>query len=383
MQELIKLIILFAVGQGFFLAVFLFFQKNNKYANRVYSVIVILLSIELLFFHYLYINKSLEFPHFFIMFYGTSLLAGPLFLFYIGILVNHFKKFKWYYLLHFIPYILFTLILADYAFELEKEQAVFEIKKSYFSPEIKVTDVDFIIEIVILFYLGVYILYTKNILNKYLKRIKNYFSDIEKVQLIWLQIFIWSILTLWVIGFAAFILILYDVNLSNQFGYFYYSGIMILLYLTGYFMIFQKDIYKTASQINSNTENKNKNRKYLTSGLTSTMIEKYADKLKTYLKEHRVYQEQELTMNDLANKTGLTAHNISQVLNTKFNQNFYYFINSYRINDAKILLSNPKQAEKTILEIAFEVGFNSKATFNRIFKELTGTTPSAFRKKSL
>lgn len=91
----------------------------------------------------------------------------------------------------------------------------------------------------------------------------------------------------------------------------------------------------------------------------------------------------ELTLDQLALQLSLRPRVLSQVINDRLGQNFYDFINRYRIQEASRLLTNPKDRKITILEVLYEVGFNSKSSFNTLFKKYTGLTPSEFKKKSL
>lgn len=104
--------------------------------------------------------------------------------------------------------------------------------------------------------------------------------------------------------------------------------------------------------------------------------------LKNYITEHEVFTDPELNLNVLAEKLEFSPRHLSYLINNFLNQNFMSFINSYRIEKAKIRLKNPKDQKETISEIMYEVGFNSKSSFNTIFKQLTGYTPSEFKKKS-
>ena len=101
----------------------------------------------------------------------------------------------------------------------------------------------------------------------------------------------------------------------------------------------------------------------------------------SYMKSEKPYLIPDLKLISLANDLNLSVHKLSYILNNEINQNFYDFINSYRIEEAKEKLLDPKLAGFTILAIAQESGFNSKASFNRIFKNVTGLTPSAFIKQ--
>jgi AraC-like DNA-binding protein len=90
-----------------------------------------------------------------------------------------------------------------------------------------------------------------------------------------------------------------------------------------------------------------------------------------------------LSLSGFAEQLALPSYVVSQVLNVSFNQNFYNFINQYRIEESKQLLSNFKSKEKTILEVLLQCGFNSKSVFNSAFKKHTGITPREFKKNIL
>jgi AraC-like DNA-binding protein len=95
------------------------------------------------------------------------------------------------------------------------------------------------------------------------------------------------------------------------------------------------------------------------------------------------YLEPELTLDELATQLSVKPKMLSQTINELLRQNFFEFINHYRIEEAKRLLTNPKDKKITVLEVMYEVGFNSKSSFNTIFKKNTGLTPSEFKKNHL
>ncbi|TGK39197.1 AraC family transcriptional regulator [Leptospira gomenensis] len=102
-------------------------------------------------------------------------------------------------------------------------------------------------------------------------------------------------------------------------------------------------------------------------------------RLKELMEEERSYRNEDLRMQDLAEKLLITPHQISRILNESYGKNFNEFVNGYRVEEAKkILLEEPT---KTVLSIGFEVGFNTKSTFNAQFLKITGMTPAEWRKK--
>ena len=102
------------------------------------------------------------------------------------------------------------------------------------------------------------------------------------------------------------------------------------------------------------------------------------EKLLNAMQVNKPYLKSDLKISDLANLLSVPAYQLSQLINSEFFVNFYDFINKYRVEEAKKLLIEDTHNYK-ILSIGYEVGFNSKATFNRVFKKFTNLTPSAFK----
>jgi AraC-like DNA-binding protein len=124
-----------------------------------------------------------------------------------------------------------------------------------------------------------------------------------------------------------------------------------------------------------------KGKKYQTSALTADRAEETLDKLLARMEEDQAYLNPDLTLKKLSESLMIHPNHLSQIINEKLNQSFNDFINKYRIETAKEKLLNPKEDGKTILEIAYDVGFYSKSVFNTAFKKFSGETPSEFRKK--
>jgi AraC-like DNA-binding protein len=107
----------------------------------------------------------------------------------------------------------------------------------------------------------------------------------------------------------------------------------------------------------------------------------WKEKIETLLAENKLYQNPELTLNHLAQKLQTNAALISKTINQGFQLNFNDFINQYRIEEIKKSLENGEHKKSTLLGIAFDAGFNSKATFNRAFKKNTGLSPKEYIEK--
>jgi AraC-like DNA-binding protein len=104
------------------------------------------------------------------------------------------------------------------------------------------------------------------------------------------------------------------------------------------------------------------------------------EKLSLFMTENKPYLDPSLTLRNLASSIQMNSRDLSVLINQNLNKHFFDFVNEYRIEEAKNILKDPIKKEFTVLEILYEVGFNSKSSFNTAFKKHTGLTPTQFRK---
>jgi AraC-like DNA-binding protein len=161
-----------------------------------------------------------------------------------------------------------------------------------------------------------------------------------------------------------------------------YITLTVIIYFLGYYGIKQKPVLSIDNPISQNGTNPTQKSKYATSSLKDVEKEKLSQRLTKSMENEKLFLNENLTLKELADKLETSPNNLSQIINEKFNKNFYEFINEYRINEVKSLLTDPKYSNYSLLGIAFECGFNSKSTFNSVFKQFTGKTPSEFRKST-
>lgn len=124
-----------------------------------------------------------------------------------------------------------------------------------------------------------------------------------------------------------------------------------------------------------------KNVQYKNSSLTPEDHIKFKEELLSLMNNKKPYVDYNLNQADLASQLGISSHHLSEVLRFGFEQNFYNFINSYRVLEAQKLMEDKAYSDSKILAIGFESGFKSKTSFNRVFKDHTGMTPSEYKKK--
>lgn len=230
---------------------------------------------------------------------------------------------------------------------------------------------------------SVFLIYAFLELKKRNDKIKEQFSEISKVDLHVTRLIIKVCLVSYIFEFI-FVYLTY-------FGFPYYSVLFdvfkflnfgVLLFI-GYDAYFSNKYIKelTSSWVDlpkAEIELDGQIVKYSKSVLSDETTEHIKKKLLLFMKENKPYLQPKLRIKDLSELIDEPSHHISQVINERFQQNFYDFINAYRIKMAKGLLVDPAYSKFTYTAIGFEVGFNSKSAFYAAFKKITGTTPGQF-----
>ena len=120
--------------------------------------------------------------------------------------------------------------------------------------------------------------------------------------------------------------------------------------------------------------------KYSKVSLPDEMRIKYAKALEDYMNQTQTFLKESLSVRQVSEELDIPPHHLSMTINIEFQQNFYNYVNSYRVRYAEKLLNDPKEYKASILNIAYRSGFKSKTSFNRAFKSLNGSTPSEYRK---
>jgi AraC-like DNA-binding protein len=103
------------------------------------------------------------------------------------------------------------------------------------------------------------------------------------------------------------------------------------------------------------------------------------DKIRLFMKERKPHLDPEITLSAMANELGIGRNTLSYAINSGFKMNFFTFINNHRVEEVIAMLDDPDKKDENLLRIGYDAGFNSKATFNHIFKKYTGFTPKEYK----
>jgi AraC-like DNA-binding protein len=222
-------------------------------------------------------------------------------------------------------------------------------------------------------------------ITAYQKQLFLYASNTDAINLKWLQkvvICVLIITALWLI----------DIVFKLAKTYVFFDHFASLIYLGGiffiaYFSLKQKEYFQLNKQekeeidvIIIETENLEINQKKL---ISDAYLEEMKYSLIQIMENKKPFLDPELSLFKLASELDISSHILSYIINKGLNENFYQFINRYRIEEAKKMIQNPNMKHLSLMGIAFEVGFNSKTVFNTTFKKMTNQTPSEFKKANV
>lgn len=362
-----------AAFQLLFVSLYLIFhQRGNKGNNKLLGVFFLLFAISMTDIAIRFIGIDIKVPALHLIDDGFIFLYGPLIYFYTKRVVYRDFQFKILHLIHFIPFILFITWLVFGVFSLshtDQAEAILQIQTASL-PMWMVA-----LNLPIYLYLLSYLWFSNQSIKIYSKVIKNNFSSIENINLNWLRFIIRSFTAITIVAMINGVVPILGLPFVQ------YSSLILLLIFT--FLFINKVLLKALNhpEIFSGISLKD-SIKYAGSNLISNEIENYKTQLVSLLEEEKLYLIPELTIKDLADKLSISPKMLSQIINQGFNQHFYDFINSYRCQEVKTILTNSNE-KITISEAMYQSGFNSKSSFNKEFKKLTGQTPSEFKKSTL
>lgn len=431
---MITAILYIGIAQCFFAAVLVLTKKKKLSPDKM--LLWWLITIGMKFILYL-LNQ--EHKEFFNISFSAGLIPltfGPFLYLYTKFLTNEENYFKPKHYLHFAPFLILTIVYFAFFNEIVsfteeqylKQDSTLWVRilyaMSYFTSIL------------------VYTLLTFLSLRRFRKEIKNTLSyDTVKTRLYWLNylaiLFALTFFVYFLCGFTNAVMFqkIYDGNLVSS------VGLTILAFSVSFFGLRQPALFKNSIltednlstniqsnyvdsiidnvgkgtvvkvpdeiikpiepsiEINMNEPNEEVNvgdecaeatleidsskqeDKYKKSTLKESEVNKITMALEKYMLEEKPFLNAELTILDLSNKLDITKHHLTQVLNNHIGKNFFTYVNEYRIEAIKKKIEDPKYNHLTLLAIAFECGFNSKSSFNNIFKQYTGLTPSEYKKK--
>jgi AraC-like DNA-binding protein len=276
------------------------------------------------------------------------------------------KKDYW----HFVPTVLF--LVSKIPFYLEKKEG----KLANLRITLDIYDtIGNIILVIIPLSAYWFLAYRK--LTNHQRNVQLFASSIEDIDLSWLRNFLFGIVPLILLLLNEMIALFPSINQISSFLY-----AISAFYLT-YFIVKQEEIFPLKSlevlDVQTIIEEKEHHveRKQL---LNDQQLVDLKEQLKHFMIKEKPYLESTLNLPKLASMMSLNTHELSYLINVGFEDNFFGFVNLYRVEESKRILLTSQYQHLSIIGIAFEAGFNSKTAFNTAFKKIEGISPTEFQK---
>jgi AraC-like DNA-binding protein len=371
-----KYFFLIAAFNAFFFAVLLFQKKPKAVHDKILIFWLAFLGLYTGVYGLFSNELFTRFPLLSASFISLLLLHGPFLYFYISSLVVNPNKFRTKDLLHFIPFLLFNLYLIIVSFlpMVSERISLSHVANEHESPLL------FQLFLMLVVLSGpIYFLLSTRLFKSLDIQIFNNFSSGENVNLDWLRKLVCIFGSVWTL-----LMVVASIHhVFNLFSWIFCTdgislSLSIFIILIGYYGLKQKELFSFPERESFILEPKPE--KYSGSRLKESEARLYLEKLNRFMEEEKPYLSPDLNLPQLAKEVDIPSHYLSQVINENIGLNFFDFINRQRVEDVKSKISDPRYNNFSILGIAFESGFNSKSAFNRVFKNITGLTPSEYKK---
>lgn len=360
--NIISIACIVAIFQALLMSIFLFtIKKGNKQSNIIlgfwFLSFAVIVCCSFIVGNYVW-QYFVNYHKLIFVISQLSLLIGPLLYFYAKSLLDENFRFNEDDFIHLLPFIVITCYIM----------VVLIFTKRFY---IWRHPLDIVSNGFFVFQNIFYCFLILQLLKSHELSVKKLFSNKKDLKYNWIRFLIIGSFAIWIAKLHSFI---FGITSTGENWCTYTVSASFL----ASFLFFTSIVYLSLRIPNLYLFNK----KYRYSPLSKKDKAKFKEKLLKYMDEEKLYLDPTLNLDILAHKLSISTNHLSQIINEMFNQNFYDFVNQYRVKECINQLKDKKNSGKTLLYIAFDCGFNTKATFNSAFKKVTGVTPKKFRKNN-
>lgn len=370
------LIFIVASSVCLLLAVLILGKRHNNMPNTILGIWLLLTALEFVFQYGMSIEIYLIHPHILgVLDFFPLLHSSLLYIYVLAIVNDHFKK---SYFLFLIPFFI-GLIASTPFFVLDGETKI-ELYTGSRDRDIAFQNTSILILATVhAVVVASYLVLSFVKLNSYLIQWRSRIVSLKNNGLFWLRNLVLGYLVLWTIVAISTLTNMADLQHT---GLLLFAIFMIAI---GYLGLRRTHLFVPITSIGEGDSAEifkyqewKVFKRYAHSGLKEETAAVYLDRLRAHMKSDKPYLNPKLTLTSLSEQLDISANHLSQVINENLRMNFSDFINSYRIKEFKHRISSEGAKKYSILGLALECGFNSKSSFNHVFKKLTGETPSTY-----
>jgi AraC-like DNA-binding protein len=369
LYDIINLIRFITVFQIFFMSVFLLLHSKRN-SKRNLLLVLFIMSKAMFVGDVLLIAFHQHMPEFIIDItcLGTTFqfLLGPAIYYIMVVTTNSLFSFKPKHILHIIPFLLYAgLIFSQY--QIQPVEIKLALLRNWFPYTAQWFE---FVSFLIYLHFCIYGVLALSVLSHAKEDMFSFNSQSVERNIVYLKFIIYDFIIVWGINILTIVLPFGTTN----------GNILQIVTAFNIFFIANAIVYQGLRFPNLFHDKIENRSKYEKNTLSDDEKKQYTKRIRNYVLNNKPYLDPMLSLSDFSEQLALPPYVVSQILNVSFNQNFYNFINQYRIEESKQLLSDFKSDKKTILDILMQCGFNSKSVFNNAFKKHTGMTPREFKK---
>ncbi len=373
------IILLVTIYQCILFALLISIVDHDRHRND-YFLIGFLLTQAAIPMHIL-VNFGAEFrfvaldfsPNLYRIFEVAYWLEGPLLLWYIRSFVYKDFKLKKWDMLYLLPAALFMIYMVSDFFILSSESKIELLQSTPPEHNSLWVHISGLIREALRVFFSILCLID---IRHSRQQIRDRYSSLEKIDFGWLNLLVigFTVIRVWAVFVAIAIILSIHINFTVDFEIMGLTGnytTFLLVSALIFFSLSRSSMFEGVEKSDASPD------------AVAEVSTELVEKVEGYMESQKPHLANILTLEQLANQIELPPRTLSNVINRSFNQNFFEFVNKYRVAEAQKLLGDSKNASRTMIDIMHECGFNSKATFNTFFKKLVGMTPSQYRSSQL
>ncbi len=366
-------VLIIGVAFAFFLALLLMVRKEKHLSDKILAAFFILIGTTMLLAWFDFYNRQNNYPIPALLGLSTPLilLHGPCLWFYIKSLTTKNMRFKPLWFLHFLPFVLVSILMTVGYFSLPASEKIALDSQGLISRDAMFY---LVVAMIAVSTQGYYIWGLVQI-RRYRQKLKTWFSDIQRLNLAWLRslliyaIVFYAAISLLYIADALFQFLPYSLLQSLGFAIAAIFNIAI-----GFRGIRQGNVFAD-SPVDPAPVSTSKTAPH---SKAEDKDAAFVRRLLSHMEDEKPWLDPQLNLAGLSHQLEVTPDYLSAMLNKQLKRRFFDFVNHYRIEAFKGACRNPQNENYSIMGMAYDAGFNSKATFNRVFKNDTGLTPGAY-----
>ena len=381
-MNLLDIILFIGAGQGILLALLLFSRRTNRRNNRLLGTLLALLALHLVLVGNDNAEFFLNYPHFSRITWTMPLLYGPLiFLLTISLTDPRFR-WRWRYMLFFVPFVLFVGLLSHYYLfsardgiaDLVNYSLVLRDDSGWMNQMINVVHVVFL---------------TASLwrLRIYAHRLHSLYSDVEHMRLLWLRDLLWAVFLVVSLSVLFFYARIFGWPVLSAVYPYHFLGVVVLLYWIGYQALKRPLLFRVDPMLGTL---KSPTSAVVKEAAPAAVVKNnFVDQaevvalLRKAMEEDKLYLDPELDLVKLAQHLEMPRYQVSAVLNDVIRKRFYDFVNEYRVAAFHQLTASPKYAHYSQEALAHAAGFGSASTLSAILKKNAGQTPPNMARKGV